>query len=255
MKKVIYTCLTGGYDRLLQPLAVDPSFDYVCFTETDGQDGVWQLRKLPEGVGEDNLTRSRHPKLQPHEFLPEYGTSVYMDANLQIVDDEFYRMVDSAIDKGNALAMLPHPWRDCVWEELRYCYLKDKLSTREAVRHHRHLKETLMPRHWGLWENNVILRAHNEPEIVALDNLWWRSFNACRTRDQLTFAPSLYRLGTARPVLLFGEGLCARNVPFINYSNHPATGKENTPGRLTRGNIRYRLRLCRRKLVLLLGLV
>lgn len=254
MKKVIYTCLTGGYDRLRQPAVTDPSFDYICFTEHDGQEGVWQLRHIPFD-SPSPVTRSRYPKLQPHELLKDYDWSVFMDANLQIVDEGFYTLVNDAIDKGTELAMLPHPSRDCVWDELRYCYLKDKLSTREAINHHRHLKQTGMPRHWGLWENNVILRAHNSPEIVALDNLWWRNYNACCTRDQLSFAPSLYESGIQKPALLFGEGLCTRNVPFIRYENHPATGKENTPGRVTWGNIRYRLRLLWRRLVLLLGLV
>ena len=30
-RKVIFTCLTGGYDRLEQPVAVAPDWDYVCF--------------------------------------------------------------------------------------------------------------------------------------------------------------------------------------------------------------------------------
>ena len=269
MKKVIYTCLTGGYDKLQQPLVVDPSFDYICFTERDGKDGVWNLRKIPvissaapsvissaverspRSEATTKITLARYPKLQPHEVLAEYDWSVYMDANLQIAGEEFYRIVDDAIAKATPLAMLPHPSRDSVWEELRYCYLKDKLSTGAALRHHRYLKSMGMPRHWGLWENNVILRSHNSSEIIALDNLWWQNYNVCCTRDQLTFAPSLYRCGIT-PALLFGEGRCARNVEFVNYINHPATGNENTPGKLTWGNIRYRLRLWWRQLVLLI---
>ena len=31
-KKVIYTCLVGNYDVLRQPLAIDESYDYICFS-------------------------------------------------------------------------------------------------------------------------------------------------------------------------------------------------------------------------------
>ena len=32
MKKcVIYTCIIGAYDDLLQPAVTDPDFDFVCF--------------------------------------------------------------------------------------------------------------------------------------------------------------------------------------------------------------------------------
>ena len=47
MKKVIYTVLTGNYDRLAQPEVVDSAWDYVCFTDKAGQDGVWKLREIP----------------------------------------------------------------------------------------------------------------------------------------------------------------------------------------------------------------
>ena len=30
-KYVIYTCIVGGYDELLQPAVTDPDFDFVCF--------------------------------------------------------------------------------------------------------------------------------------------------------------------------------------------------------------------------------
>ena len=136
MKKVIYTCLTGGYDRLEQPAAVAPDWDYVCFTDTEGQDGVWQLRKIPF-ESPDSVVRSRYPKILPHKALPEYKYSVYLDANLCIVDAEFYRIADRLIADEIPFAQVEHPDRDCVYEELRYCYLKDKVDTRTAFRLHR----------------------------------------------------------------------------------------------------------------------
>ena len=248
MKKVIYTCLTGGYDKLEQPEVLDGSFDYICFTDdaSAGYDGVWELR--PILLDGDPVTRARYPKLQPHVVLPEYGLSVFMDANLCITDAAFYARINAASDKG--IALLPHPERDCVYEELRYCYLKDKIGTRAAFAHLRRLKEGGLRRHAGLYENNVILRRHGEPGIAALDNAWWKAFRACCTRDQLTLVPVLHNLGV-KPALLFGEGLNARNVPYLRYTLHPATGKENTPGRLTWGNVRYRLRLLYRKVMML----
>ena len=53
------------------------------------------------------------------------------------------------------------------------------------------------------------------------------------------------------PALLLGKGLNARNVPFLKYTHHPPTGKENTPGRLTWGNVVYRVRLAFRRAVLM----
>ena len=248
-RKVIYTCLTGGYDRLEQPAAVAPDWDYVCFTDTDGQDGVWQLRKIPFD-SPDPVVRSRCPKILPHIVLPEYEYSVYLDANIRIADAGFYRIADRLIADEITFAQVEHPDRDCVYEELRYCYLKNKINTRTAFRLHRKWTRERLPRHSGLYENNLIFRRHNITEARALDEAWWKGFSAGIPRDQLCLQPIFLRHGI-HPALLLGKGLNARNVPCLQYTLHPPTGKENTPGRLTWGNLMYHLRLAFRKGMLL----
>ena len=249
MRKVIYTCLTGGYDRLEQPAVVDPSFDYICFTDTEGQGGVWQFRRIP-CESPDPVRRSRYPKLLPHRVLADYDCSVYLDANVRIMDAELYRTVDRLIARKTIYAQVEHPSRDCVYDELRYCYLKDKIDLRTAFRLHRQWKRDGLPRHIGLYENNILFREHRNPDILALDEAWWKEFQDCDGRDQLALMPVLQAFGL-RPALFFGKGGNTRNVPCLRYTLHPPTGKENTPGRLTWGNVRYRVRLGWRKVMLL----
>lgn len=245
MKKVIYTVLTGNYDHLQQPVVQDSAWDYVCFTDgREGRDGVWQLRSIPWKGSQ--IMRARWAKLHPHLLLEEYDYSVFMDANLCIASEEFYRWLEPC----PVLGVLPHPERDCVWEELRYCYLKDKISTRAACRWHRRLGQMGMPRHAGLEETNILARRHGSPEVVALDEKWWSLLQESGgTRDQLVLRPALFQLGM-EPELLFGPGRNARNVPFIQYVNHPPTGRENVPGKLNWANLKYHLRLLWRKTVL-----
>lgn len=249
MKKVIYTALTGNYDRLVQPEVTDPSYDYICFTERDGQDGIWQLRRIAID-SPDPVTRARFTKLQPHTALPDYDFSVFMDANLCITGRGFYDKVEAAIEAGASFAGLEHPQRDCVYDELRYCFLKEKIGTRAAFRHLRYLKSIGQPKHAGLMENNILLRAHNDPVVVDLDNAWWDLFLHCCTRDQLSLPPALFLQGVV-PSLLLGEGLNARNVPYIRYSMHPRSRRENIPGRINAANLIYNLRLAWRKFLLL----
>lgn len=246
MKKVIYTVLTGNYDLLQQPEAIGPGWDYVCFTDKAGRNGVWELREIPY-ASNNQILRARYAKLHPQLLLPEYELSVFMDANLCITSPEFYRQVSLfRADFG----VLEHPQRDCVYDELRYCYLKGMIGTSAAFSLLGSLKAQGMPHHAGLYETNVLLRRHHSPEMIALDRRWWDLLLASgATRDQLCLTPALF-LEKRSPELLLGPGLNARNVPYIRYTVHPRTGKENVPGRLNWANLKYNLSLLWRKLML-----
>ncbi len=227
MRKVIYTCLTGAYDSLRQPSAVDGSFDYVCFSDSlpAGRDGLWEVRPMPSCTGPDGPelhgTRlSRYPKILPHKVLPEYDISVYMDANLRITGKAFYDAVDAKIDSGCLIAQVPHLGADCVYDEVRRCHLMGKMSFSEAVAQKRYFKSLGFPRHVGMFENNVIFRRHRDPSVISVSEAWWKEYMAHSRRDQLALAPVYHAFGLA-PELLFGEGLNSRNVPFVEYSKHP----------------------------------
>lgn len=274
--KVIYTVLTGGYDRLQHPLATAPDWDFVCFTDvtidSDGsapiRDGVWELRPIPyEG---SSVLRARWAKMHPHQLLPEYKLSVFMDANLQIASAAFFEALGQdqipgfpglarslssrpgpESPKNGLFRVLPHPQRDCVWEELRYCYLKEKIGTGAAFQWHKELKRLSMPRHAGLYETGILVREHNNPAIIALDKCWWSLLlQSNASRDQLCFTPALHK-SAFEPALLLPKGSDVRNIEIVNYAGHVDIGPKNTPGKLNWANLKYNLRLLGRKIFLL----
>ena len=227
-KKVIYTSITGGYDNLLQPLAVDPSFDYICFCDDFVEDciGVWQIRPLAFSE-KGPVVRSRWPKILPHKALSEYEYSLWIDANVQILDGSVYSVIDELIQKDVVLGNVPHPKRDCVYDELFYCYWWYKVRFVDVLRIHKSLKKKAFPRHYGLYENNLILRKHNDPGIVGLDEAWWVEFLKNPQRDQLTYMPTLRQRGI-NPVLIFGEGKHTRNMDSFQCPPHLVSDKEQS---------------------------
>ena len=98
MKRVIYTCITGGYDKLREPEAVDGDFDYICFTDAavSSEEGVWQIRPIPYSC-EDPTRLSRYVKLLPHKVLGEYDESLWIDANIAIRGGGIYDAVRRGI--------------------------------------------------------------------------------------------------------------------------------------------------------------
>ena len=119
MKKVVYTALTGSYDALEQHKYVNPEYDYICFSNDFGDKkkiGIWTIRKI-DYPSDDKQLQSRFPKLQPHEVLPEYEISLYVDANVNILTPYLFRRIDELMKEGVKLAGVEHQFRDCLYEE------------------------------------------------------------------------------------------------------------------------------------------
>lgn len=221
-KVVIYTCIVGLYDQLLQPLAIDPRFDYVCFTDNPQykDEGIWQLRPIP--FKHTNKSRiSRFPKILPHKVLPEYEYSVYIDANLQIADKEFYDIIIQKIDDGCIIAQVPHvvPPVDCIYDELANAYKYNKATFLQVFNQSLYLKRYGFPHHFGLFENNLIFRKHNDDIVVGISNQWWKEYMNKAPRDQFSLM-YVYWKNNFMPDLLFDKNTCTRNCLYIKYNSH-----------------------------------
>lgn len=225
-KKVIYTVLVGGYDNLMQPKVIDDSFDYICFTDKSSQAklGVWEVKPIDySDAGGDNTRTSRFPKLQPHKVLAEYDYSLYMDANIQIVSGEFYEVVNKRIAEGVLIAQVPNPFRKCIYQDIRIAYRLGKVTLSEARRQYRHLREEGFPHNYGLYENNVILRRHNAPQVVSVSDGWWAEYNTYSHRDQFSLMYVYWKQGFM-PEYLFDDVHNARNTSCLRLVPHPHRG-------------------------------
>lgn len=221
-KKVIYTCLVGNYDELLQPLVVDESFDYICFSNDIKEEkvGVWQIRPIPYSC-KDNARLSRFVKILPHKVLSEYDWSLWMDANIQITGKELYDKFNEKIREGNLVSQVPHlfPPEDCTYDEIRYAYLCGRCGIVTSIKQYCRLKREGFPAHFGLFENNVIFRKHNDGLVVAQSQHWWSEFCKYTKRDQFNLMYIFWK-NNYYPDYLFGEKQNSRNVSFLQWREH-----------------------------------
>ncbi|MCR5840852.1 MAG: DUF616 domain-containing protein [Bacteroidales bacterium] len=223
----IYTCIIGGYDELQQPRVLEEGFDFICYVgkgeKTQERIGVWEIRELPESLGEPALD-ARWPKMHPHLLLPEYEYSVWIDGNIALLDGTLYRAAHIKAAAGVKYSGVTHPDRDCSYEEARKCFDMKYLTAFGLLRVWLFLALHGLPRHAGLNENNIIFRRHGDPDVVALDELWWDRVLHLSRRDQLSLMWCLRRTGLPRDYLL-SPGQNARNHPGFRYLLHP--GKKN----------------------------
>jgi len=183
---VIYTVLTGGYDKIEQPLVVDNRFNYILFSDNTEKDtiGIWQVRSIP--YKNSDLTRvSRYPKMHPEELLKEYAAWLYIDANVQITNSKIYDYFMDAYLNNLDWAGVKHPTCNCIYKEA-YRVLSLSLEREyPVVQLCCFLRRQRYPRNNGLYENNVIYRRNNKI-ISEVNNKWWLLYLQYVRRDQLS---------------------------------------------------------------------
>ncbi len=222
MKTVVYTCIIGGYDELLQPLRPAPDFDFVCFVgkgeKTSGRIGVWQIRELDCDFADRGL-RSRYPKMHPHVLLPDYEASLWIDGNIEVLDGSLWQAVRDKEASGVKYSGVAHPSRGDVFQEARMCYNMHYISALRLLRVWAWQYFHGMRRGSGLMENNIIFRRHNEADIIALDEMWWRCVVKLARRDQLSLMACLRHCGIS-PDCLLPDSQNSRNHPGLKYLPH-----------------------------------
>lgn len=196
-KYVIYTSLTGGYDNLIQLSCVSAEFDYICFTDAvanETRNGIWTLRPIPKVV-DDKQRLSRFPKMHPHVLLPEYEYSIYIDASVDIINDDLYAIIKDKIDQGVILSGVQHPYRDCAYDEFFEVYkLRLERNLTVLKKEYRILRDAGFPSHFGLYEAGMILRRHNDIRIVSQCEQWWLLYNLYAKRDQLCYTYTIWKI-------------------------------------------------------------
>ena len=197
-KKVVYTCITGGYDNLMEPKFITPGFDYVCFTDDveNTQSKVWQIRPIPDELYNlSNVKKQRMVKINPHKYLSEYDESIWVDGSMMVIGDLNKFIDEYCRDKSISVLFREHPARKCIYDEAETC-LRMKKDTPENIKSQmdRYRKEGF-PRKYGLVESNMIYRRHNNPYCIKLMETWAEEVRKGSHRDQLSFNYALWKVG------------------------------------------------------------
>lgn len=186
-KNVIYTCISGNYDSLIEPEFISDGFDYVCFTDNDNIDSsVWKIRPIPEELNElSQVKRQRCIKINPHIYLKEYELSVWVDANVSLRGDINEYIEENC--KDGIVFIGEHPTRDCIYEEMSVVVLMRKDKEINVKPQRERYKEENFPKHFGLVQSGIVIRRHNDEGCKKLMDYWWNEVKNGSHRDQLSF--------------------------------------------------------------------
>ena len=195
MKKVIYSCITGGYDDVPVHKYVAPDWDYVLFTDNKeliakGRCAHWIIRPLVFNKL-TNVKNNRWHKINTHKLFPEYDVSIYLDGNIIVNNSGLFKVVEKLIADNVLIGVPNHPHRKCIYDEAKVIK-KRKIDLPKIVNAEiKVLKADKYPKKNGLSENNILFRQHNKIQNTL--DLWWNMVETYSKRDQLSFCYALWK--------------------------------------------------------------
>ncbi|MBN1141569.1 MAG: glycosyltransferase [Deltaproteobacteria bacterium] len=207
---VVYTAISSGYDKLLPPEILNNNIDYVCFSDfhLDGF-GIWDIRPIPY-YHPDPVRMARFVKTHPSLLLKEYDIAIWIDANV-IIRCNFEKYIDKFIKSNCNLGFVPHPLRDCVFDEAKACIVLFKEDPWIIQRQIEYYVSIGIPNHAGMYETNFFIAKIKNGFTDVFFRNWWSEIQKFSRRDQLGIIPALRKL-PGEVYNLFKNGECLRNV-------------------------------------------
>lgn len=213
-KNVLYTCITGSYDSLIQHGFQSSNWDYICFTDQEElikqkTVGHWQILPLRFKTENPQLTGRWH-KIHPHELLKNYEQSLYVDGNINILSPYLFELAEQK-QHEYILGQFVHPVRDCIYDEILACLAGQKESKAKLDRVAKLLLQNNFPARWGLSETGILFRKHNDPKCMRIMDEWWHMLENYSVRDQVSLMYILWK-NNMRP-----EWMCPHAYRKLKY--------------------------------------
>lgn len=217
----IFTAVLGDYDEIRQPEVVDERFDYFLFTDKEfkvSTIGVWQIKHF-DISHIDRTKRARWIKTHPEELLPEYKASLWIDGNICICKKTIYSLCFEHLYQEHLFALLKHPERSCIYQELLTVLACHFERESVALRWGSKIAKEGYPQNNGLCETGLLFRIHTNPKVKELDIQWWNCINSFSKRDQLSFNYLIWR-NSLNYHYLISEDANVRCSNMFSYFEH-----------------------------------
>lgn len=192
-KIVVYTCIIGPYDKILEPHIKPDNIDYFIITDQEiAEKSLWKkidISSFSEVNELPNVLRARYFKINAHKIFRDYKYSIYVDGNFEIFTD-LTEHINRISNVG--FSLFRHCQRKCVYDEIDACLLLGKGNVEQIKKYEKKLIDNNMPRNYGLVETGMLVRKHQDNLCIKLMDAWWNEIVNNIHRDQITLPYVLY---------------------------------------------------------------
>jgi hypothetical protein len=178
-----------------------------------GSYGVWKIRPLQFTMSDD-IRINRWHKIHPHVLFPGYDESIYIDANIDVRTDILFDLI-----LADDTIRIPIHNISCIYEEA-INIIKSGKDRKECVEKMLDfLKKESFPKDYGLTENCIIYRKHNNKKVIAMMNMWWELIVKFSRRDQLSLSFVLWKFNIS-PYSITFPNVRHNDKNFIFHGKH-----------------------------------
>ncbi|MBJ13389.1 MAG: hypothetical protein CMG62_10010 [Candidatus Marinimicrobia bacterium] len=191
---VIYSALTDSYDNILDPKTLPKNTDYILFTDdpTRINSKIWKTKKINFSY-RDPRRLAKIFKILPHYFFPNYKYSIWVDSNIEIINDLNDLIKISFENNDEFIAFFHHPDRSCIYDEAKNIINLGYSRKKIVLDQINHYKKLNYPKNNGLIAGRFIIRKHNNKKCIELMKKWWEEIDNYSIRDQLSFNFSCWK--------------------------------------------------------------
>lgn len=196
---VIYTCITGDYDRPIEPDKINERCDYYVITDNiqklERRESVYTFLDINQFLtldSIDNTKKNRYCKINAHKIFPQYKYSVYFDGNIKI-NKEITEYTASL--PPSRLTVLCRTSYDSVYAEALRCIIHGRDSKETIERQIEKYWLEGMPDNFGIIGPGIMIREHNHPTCMKLMEEWWTEVENYSKRDMISLPYILWKNG------------------------------------------------------------
>ncbi len=191
MKVIVYTCITGNYDSVVELDHKEDNIEYLLFTNNKNlKSNTWKIKYIDEDL--DDWTLCRKVKIQYYKYLPKHDVSIYIDGAIKILKPiSIFLKTECDLNNYDFIGF-KHQQRDCIYDELKANILCRKETVENCKKIEKFLLSESYPHHNGLLESTVIIRKDVKSVRKLVDDWFYMVKNYSR-RDQLSFNYCLWK--------------------------------------------------------------
>ena len=229
MKIAVYTSIFGGYDDLIDDQFQMDGVDYICFTDRELESKNWKVVKSTPIYNDPNRNAKKY-KILPHRYLKDYDYSIWIDGNIKVISDI------RALCNGDSYKVYDHMQvfdkRNCIYDEaqaiLNFGKINSERTPERGIKNwkdnpklivdqmNRYISEGY-PKNNGLATNPIIVRNHNDSDVIAVMEDWWSEIKYNSKRDQLSFN---YIVWKKQFNFVYLQGDSRNNEYFVSVGKH-----------------------------------